>query len=232
MLLSIDRVLQLLSEEKSIDKIAELAECKNDDVISIIDEARKIINKYEKPISKKKIKLKKHISGDQSNAQKNGPEITDEEISKLLSGAELSAVPLNSSLTMYIDGASTGNPGPSGIGVVIFDQDDRQVGKVSAYVGKGTNDYAEYTALIRALKIALYFNTRKLNIRTDSELIVKQLSGEYKVKTNNIKRLYETASELMSKIEKCKIEHVSRIFNEKADYLAKKGSEKHNEKRV
>ena len=127
---------------------------------------------------------------------------------------------MNSTI-IYTDGASSGNPGPAGIGIVIEDTEGRQLGKVSAYIGEKTNNFAEYTALIRALKIALYFKTRALKIRTDSELIVKQLKGEYKVNNTNIKPLYEEAVSLKKKIN-CRVEHVTRNLNDKADYLAKK----------
>ncbi|MBP7736006.1 MAG: ribonuclease HI family protein [Spirochaetes bacterium] len=126
---------------------------------------------------------------------------------------------------MYTDGASSGNPGPAGIGIVIFDHDGRQIGKVSSYIGSRTNNYAEYTALIRALKIAIYFKAKVLRVRTDSELIVKQISGEYKVKNDQIKKLYDQAVSLIKEIGVCKIEHVPRSQNDKADYLAKKATQ-------
>ena len=214
MLLSIDRVLQLLANGKSVDKIAELAECSPNDVVSVIEEARSVLQKHDKSFSKKKIIIKK--SHDHSK------EAGDSHLEEVLEGAELSAVPIDSTLTIYTDGASKGNPGPAGIGLVIFDNEDRQVGKVSAYIGRKTNNFAEYTAIIRALEIAQYFNARVLKIRTDSELVVKQVKGEYKVKNENIRPLYSAVMKLKSHFKNCKIEHVTRNFNEKADYLANK----------
>ena len=220
MLLSIDRVLQLLAEGKGIDKIADLAEISTNEVVKVIEDARKIIHDYNKPQGRKKIILKK--------TKESSPREADSEfrtdVDEIFQGAELTAVPVGSSLTMYVDGASQGNPGPSGIGVVIQDNDDRQVGKVSFYIGNNTNNFAEYTALIRALKIALYFKTKVLKIRTDSELVVKQLNGEYKVKHEKIRVLYEEAVKLIRMLDTCKIEHVTRNFNDKADYLAKKAA--------
>jgi len=218
LLLSIDRVLQLLAEKKTIDKIADLAGCESDDVIAIIEDARKLISKHEKPVSKKKVIIKK---SDEKGSEDHSD---DSNISTLLTGAELSAVPLGSSLTIYVDGASKGNPGPAGIGLVIFDREDRQVGKISSYIGNGTNNYAEYKALLKALDIALYFETSDLKVRTDSELVVKQIIGEYKVKNDTIKSLHEQAQAKIKKFKRFRIEHVSRNFNEKADYLAKKAS--------
>lgn len=224
MILTIERVLQLLSEGKSVEKIAELSEINPSEVCTIIDEARKIILEYDKQRARKKIILKKAATAENHDSSSS----SDDDLFKgedIFKGSELSAVPLGSSLVMYTDGASSGNPGHSGIGITINDSDGRQVGKVTSYIGKATNNFAEYSALIRALKIAIYFKTKSLKIRTDSELVVKQLIGEYKVKNENIKPLYDLAVKLIKKIPNFKVEHVTRNFNEKADYLAKKGSE-------
>ncbi|TFH40240.1 MAG: ribonuclease HI family protein [Chrysiogenales bacterium] len=104
----------------------------------------------------------------------------------------------------------------------MLDKDGRQMGKVSSYIGRRTNNFAEYAAMIRALRIAIYFKTEELKIRTDSELIVKQIGGEYRVKNDQIKKLYDEAMTLIKSIKKFKIEHVPRTQNDKADYLARK----------
>ncbi len=221
MLLSIDRVLKLLAEGKSLEKIAELAHCEIKDVVNVIEEAILIIDKYEKQFSRKKIIIKKGSESHEEEHTDNGE--NEQSIESLLfEGAELSTIPLNSSLTMYVDGASSGNPGPAGIGIVIFDHDGRQIGKISSYIGTRTNNYAEYSALIRALKIAIYFKAKVVKIRTDSELVVKQISGDFKVKNDQIKKLHDLAVSLLKSIDNCKIEHVPRSQNDKADYLAKK----------
>lgn len=214
MLLSIDRVLQLLAEGKSLDKIAELANCSTGDVSAVVEEARAIINKYEKPAGRKKVILKKGGLASGSQVEEEKPEI--------FAGAELAAVPVDSQLTIYTDGVSLGNPGKAGIGIVIFDKEERQVGKVSAAIGVATAAFAEYTALIRALKIALYFKVRSLKIRTDSEQMVKQIHGEYQVKHETIKKLHEEALELIEQIHTFRLEHVYSSQNDKADFLAKK----------
>jgi ribonuclease HI len=223
MLLSVDRVLQLLAEGKSIQKIAELSGVEPEDVSAVIDEARRLLDASDRGKARKKIIIKKKASpeGDAGDPQGEG----DADVSAVLEGAELSAVPLGSSLVIYTDGASRGNPGPAGIGVVIYDSDNRQVGKVCASIGVQTNNYAEYTALVRALQIARYFKTKVLRVRTDSELIVRQMKGEYRVSNENIKPLYEEAMRLRKGINTFKIEHVTRNLNDKADYLAKKASE-------
>ncbi len=226
MLLSIDRVLQLLAEGKSLEKIAELSRCDVSQIQSVIEEARKIILEYDKQRAKSKIIVKKKIT---SNNQVSH---TDSVSDTIFDGLEvLSTIPTESTLTMYIDGASKGNPGPAGIGIVIYDADDRLVGKVSSYIGKKTNNQAEYTALLRAIELAAYFKTKVLKIRSDSELVVRQLSGEYQVNNANIKNIYDKVIEAKNKIPNFKIEHVMRNFNEKADFLAKKASEKKEKKR-
>ena len=223
MLLSIDRLLQLLAEGKSVQQIAELADVEAQDVCNVIDDARKLLMSCDKSKTKKKIIIKKRsIASDNSSTEDDIDTGKDEKKDEIFNGAELSAIPLGSSLMMYTDGASAGNPGPAGIGIVINDKEDRVVGRVSSYIGDGTNNFAEYSALIRALKIAIYFKTKDLKIRTDSELIVKQIKGEYKVNSDKIKPLYEEAIKLKKVINSCRIEHVPRTFNDKADYLAKK----------
>lgn len=221
MLLSIDRVLQLLAEGKSLEKIAELSAVDVSEIQSIIEEARKIILEYDKQRARSKIIVKK-----KSNIKEEKTH-TENLNDNIFEGFEaLSTIPTESVLTMYIDGASKGNPGPAGIGIVIYDGDDRLVGKVSAYIGKKTNNQAEYTALLRAIELALYFKTKTLKIRSDSELVVRQLTGEYQVTNANIKKLYEKVIELKKQIPNFKIEHVMRNFNEKADFLAKKAADK------
>ena len=122
---------------------------------------------------------------------------------------------------IYTDGASKGNPGPAGIGVVIYDKEDRTVGRISTTIGRNTNNFAEYTAIIRAIKIALYFKTKDLRIRTDSELAVKQIKGEYKISSDKIKPLYDEVISLKKKFNSFRIDHIPRSLNEKADFLAK-----------
>jgi len=226
MLLSIDRVLQLISEGKNIEKIAELAECDSNDVITLIEEARELLSKHEKTFSKRKIILKKKKP---DNADNNSL-IEQSRIKELLSGAELAAIPVNTPLTMNVGGVSTGNPGHSGIGIIIFDQEDRQVGKVSEYIGKRTGAAAEHAVFLRALKLAIYFQVSDLKIRTDSDAIVRQLGPEFKTKDSDIIKFISEASALINKIKSFKVEHLVKSSNDKAIYLAKKASEKVQDK--
>ncbi len=120
---------------------------------------------------------------------------------------------------IYIDGASKGNPGPAGVGVIIC-QDGRVLKNISNYIGNTTNNFAEYTALIYALQEALIINADELNINTDSQLLYRQLKGEYKVKSPNIIGLYNQALHIMSAFKKVSINHIPREMNRGADKLA------------
>ncbi len=226
MLLSIDRVLQLVSEGKDIVKISEMAQCTAADVSKILDDARNLLSKYEKVNSRRKIVIKKKKVGNLIPEEDTESKL----IRDIFSGAELAAIPVDSPLTMYVGGVSKGNPGKpgdAGIGIVIFDREDRQVGKVSAYIGIRTPDYTEQNAFLRALKIAAYFQTSELKIRTDSEIMVKQLNGEYKINNPEFQKFFDAVSDLKEKLRVVRIEHVSKSQNDKAVYFANKASEKH-----
>jgi ribonuclease HI len=222
MLLSIDRVLQLIAEGKTIDKIAELAGCELSDVTALIEEARELLIKHEKNFSKRKIILKKkniENQGQNTDIEKNY-------IKEILNGAELAAIPVNTPLTIYSGGISSGNPGHAGIGIVIFDNENRQVGKVSEYIGQRTNITAEYTAFLRSLKLADYFQVSELRLRTDSEAIIRQLAEDFKTNNSEVLKFIKEADSLIKKIKKFKVEYIPKNLNDKAIYLAKKAFEK------
>ncbi len=115
----------------------------------------------------------------------------------------------------YIDGGSRGNPGPAGAGVYF-----PGIVSVAEYLGEQTNNFAEYTALVTALKFAVAMGCDDLEVFSDSELVVKQIRGEYRVKNPNIIPLYQSAKMWMRLIGRCSIEHVRREFNKDADRLA------------
>ncbi len=124
-----------------------------------------------------------------------------------------------SHLKIYIDGASKGNPGQSGAGIVIY-KDGRIVKKISNYIGHATNNTAEYTALIYALEEALLLKAKSLEINTDSQLLARQLNKIYKVKHEGIKNLYNRVVHLLTGFEKVVINHIRREENVLADKLA------------
>jgi len=127
-------------------------------------------------------------------------------------------------LVIYTDGACFGNPGPMGIGIVIY-ADGKIVREISEYIGEGTNNIAEYSALIRALKEVKKLGEREVVIRTDSQLLARQLSGEYKIKNKKLKELKALADDLMAGLV-VKIEHIPREQNAEADELSKRAAEK------
>jgi ribonuclease HI len=122
-------------------------------------------------------------------------------------------------IEIYIDGASKGNPGPAGIGVIIC-QEGRVLKNVSNYIGETTNNFAEYTALLHALEEALIIKAERVQIYSDSQLLCRQLTKEYKVKSPNILGLYERAVRLMSAFKEISISHIPRENNVGADKLA------------
>ena len=123
-------------------------------------------------------------------------------------------------LTLEFDGGSRGNPGPAGIGVVVRAQDGTSLVTLGRYIGKCTNNVAEYRALITAMEEARKLGATKILIRGDSELIIKQMRGEYRVKHPDMKVLYDEAQDLIREFDEAKIEHNLRHKNELADKLA------------
>lgn len=124
-----------------------------------------------------------------------------------------------SHLKIYIDGASKGNPGESGAGIVIY-QNGRLIKKIANYIGHATNNAAEYTALIFALEEALLLKAKSLEINTDSQLLARQLNKVYKVRHEGIKSFYNRAVHLLTGFEKVVINHIPREENILADKLA------------
>lgn len=123
---------------------------------------------------------------------------------------------------IYTDGASRGNPGPSGIGVVIADDKKKKIKELSRYIGETTNNVAEYNALILALEEALAMKASDVVINVDSELVAKHLSGEYRVKSPDIKPLFERAVGMLKDFGSFEVKHVDRSKNKDADRLANK----------
>ncbi|AHM56675.1 ribonuclease H [Peptoclostridium acidaminophilum DSM 3953] len=121
--------------------------------------------------------------------------------------------------SVYTDGGSRNNPGEAGIGVVVFNECGDIVKEVGEYIGIATNNVAEYKGLIRGLEEILSLGCASAEFFLDSELVVKQIKGEYKVKNEDLKKLYDTAVELIGRVEGFSISHVKRNLNKKADAL-------------
>ncbi len=125
-----------------------------------------------------------------------------------------------SKFIIYTDGASRGNPGKSGVGFVIYDEKGNTIFEGHRYLGIATNNQAEYTALLLALKKALELGAEELEIRSDSQLLIKQLRGEYRVKSPNIITLFIKAKSLLSNFRRTTFTHIPREQNKRADSLA------------
>ena len=123
-------------------------------------------------------------------------------------------------LIIYTDGGARGNPGPAGIGAVIYNEEKILVGEVSEYLGVATNNQAEYKALIAALKKAQSLGGTDLDCRLDSELVVKQLRREYKVKNKDLAPLFLEVHNLSLNFKKISFSHIPRELNAEADSLA------------
>ncbi len=125
--------------------------------------------------------------------------------------------------SLYTDGASRGNPGPAGAGAILFDADGRELATKAQFLGRCTNNVAEYKALILGLLLADKIGCRHLDIFLDSELIVRQLTGRYKVKNPSLKSLFSQAQQLLQGFTGFSVSHIPRAKNSRADKLANQG---------
>lgn len=122
-------------------------------------------------------------------------------------------------ITVYTDGGSRGNPGPAAAGFTLADPDGTQLQAKALFLGQTTNNVAEYTAIIKALEAAKEIGAKRLTVFSDSELLVKQINGQYKVKSKQIRPLFRQAIDLINEFEDCKVEHITRDKNKQADEL-------------
>jgi ribonuclease HI len=123
-------------------------------------------------------------------------------------------------LVAHVDGGARGNPGPAGYGVVINDQHGTRIAELSRYLGHHTNNFAEYSGLIAALNYTLEHKHSGLRVLSDSELMVRQMNGVYKVRSPELRPLYEESRRLSRQLKWFRIEHVRREKNAEADRLA------------
>ncbi|MEW5979187.1 MAG: reverse transcriptase-like protein [Acidobacteriota bacterium] len=120
----------------------------------------------------------------------------------------------------YVDGGSRGNPGVAGYGVLLLDEDGQVLASVSEGIGIGTNNVAEYSALLAALRLAQSHGIRALQVLADSELLVKQIQGLYQVRHPGLKPLFQQAQSLIRDLDSFSITHIPREQNREADRLA------------
>ncbi|MGH9544046.1 MAG: ribonuclease HI family protein [Terriglobales bacterium] len=129
-------------------------------------------------------------------------------------------------LIAHCDGGARGNPGPAGYGVVLQDEKGQKVAALSQYLGHQTNNFAEYQGLIAALEYAIEHGHKALKVVSDSELLVRQIKGIYKVKNSTLRELHGRARELISQLEWFSIDHALREHNREADALANEAMDK------
>jgi ribonuclease HI len=130
---------------------------------------------------------------------------------------------LESEWLLMVDGAARGNPGDAGCGAVIFDEAGNVVRELSRYLGHATNNVAEYQGLLMGLEALLQLGKKRIRVQSDSQLLVRQLNGEYRVKDEKLKILFYKAVALLRQFETYRIVHVPRELNKSADRLANKG---------
>ncbi len=123
-------------------------------------------------------------------------------------------------LEIYTDGASRGNPGHAGIGIIILDKNGKIIEQSGEYIGQTTNNVAEYKGLVSGLKIAKKYLPCSVTVHLDSELVVRQLQGKYRTKDQTLKAYFEFANQMLSEFEKFEIKYVPREENKAADKLA------------
>jgi len=128
--------------------------------------------------------------------------------------------------TAWCDGGSRGNPGPAGYGAVVQDPHGQTVARLSQFLGRQTNNYAEYQGLLAVLDWAIQNGAKRLRVISDSELMVNQMKGRYKVASPTLRPLFEQARNLSKKLEKFEIQHTLRGGNKEADRLANEAMDK------
>ncbi len=124
-------------------------------------------------------------------------------------------------VVIFTDGASQGNPGPGAIGAIIKDEQGWLIASISQPIGRATNNQAEYKAIIAALENAIRLGANQVEIRSDSELVVRQTNGQYRVKKASLKPLYQQVKQLQSQFKSFTITHIPSEQNTEAHNLAK-----------
>ena len=127
-------------------------------------------------------------------------------------------------LNLYVDGCSIGNPGDSGIGAVLSAPEGDVLWQLGDFIGEATNNVAEYRALLRGLEEALSLGVTAIRVFSDSELLVRQLGGQYRVRAPHLKPLYLDALKLLARFESRQVRHVPRDRNKHADRLAERAA--------
>jgi len=147
------------------------------------------------------------------------PGMTKDELADILSLSARSVPTVHETAVLYVDGAARGNPGPAGAGVVL-EGANGPFFRLGQYLGEATNNVAEYKALNLGMESAAQQGIKELQVRSDSELVVKQLNGQYRVKNPNLQDLYFIAIKAISSFDKISFKHIPREENKEADRMA------------
>ena len=166
-------------------------------------------------------KVLKHLADtmDLEKTLKSFPGLTKEHLSKILRSAAFGNTEPSEKAVLFVDGAARGNPGPAGAGVVL-EAAGGAIHRFGEYLGETTNNVAEYRALLAGVQKAAVLGIVELEVRSDSELVVKQLNGQYKVKNPQLQELYFATLKAISTFEKITFTHVRREENKEADKMA------------
>ncbi|MBX5481362.1 MAG: ribonuclease HI family protein [Myxococcaceae bacterium] len=143
------------------------------------------------------------------------------------SQSEVPAVPEMPRLRVYSDGAARGNPGPAGAGAVLVEPNGQVVDRIGKYLGKQTNNFAEYMGLILGLERAQALGVKEIEVYADSELMIRQLGGRYQVKSPSLRPLYDRAVTLLNHFDRVKLVHVPREMNLAADEMSNRAIDEH-----
>jgi ribonuclease HI len=149
----------------------------------------------------------------------NFPKLTSKKLADIVKIAADIMTEVDTQVVLFVDGGARGNPGPAGCGFVIQAGDEILVRK-GEYIDVATNNVAEYRALILGLEAASRLNIKELTVKADSELVVKQMTGQYRVKNENLRMLFASAQAVLKKIDKVSFVHIPRGENKEADKLA------------
>lgn len=210
MLLSIDRVLQLLAEGKDADKIAQLADSDRGQVIDLIEEARAIVNRKDSSKARKKVKIRKKF---QQKQESESFSTTDD----LFRGADLKVMPLEETLQFYI--AVQPILHAVSVGVIICDSEDRQVGSIQLNESGEKSEQVLTEVMKRCEKIAAYFNSKRVRIKIDNERVYNMYKGKLIQKVPACEKNLEYLRKSAEKYDEFLIELIDSFNNQKAAFL-------------
>jgi ribonuclease HI len=220
MLLSINKVLQMLAEGKSSEKISEIAGCAPEDIYMVIDRARNLLAKYEKEESRRKIIIRK--KNPEYNEEFQNDDYGLSQIKNMFQSIELAPIPFSDILIVDCSSFSDDRTGESGIALILYGRDSLQVGKLAGTIRNKNKKVIPLISILRALKIGEIYKAKKLIIRTDSENSVKMINRLIIDRTESINSLLTQIDDSVKKLTEVKIEHAGEGAIQKAYYLAEK----------